>query len=331
MRIFIAGGSGVIGRALVPMLVAGGHTVVALTRGADRAASLQALGAEPVLGDVFDQAVLTQQVREARPDVVIHQLTAFGAKTHDPAADPLAETIRIRSEGTRNLVSAVQAAGVTRLITQSISFICSPNPAGLDAQGLSDEATPLYLEGGPAIAPLAHAVAEMERLTLQTPGIDGVVLRYGWFYGPGTNYDAANGAITRGVRKGRLPLVQSSAGLGCGVYSHIAVADAARATLLALDPITPGRAAPGRAATGIYNIVDDEPAPHSVWLPWLANLLNAPAPPTLLEADARAALGDMLVHFMTTQTGASNAKAKRELGWQPQPASWRDGFTSLYS
>ncbi len=326
MRIFIAGGSGVIGRALVPMLVAGGHSVVALTRSPDRAASLRAMGAEPVLGDVFDQAALTQRVVEARPDVAIHQLTAFGAKTHDPAADPLAETLRIRIEGTRKLVGALQAAGVKRLITQSISFICSPDPAGLDAKGLSDEATPLYLEGGPAITPLAQAVAEMERLTLQTPGIDGAVLRYGWFYGPGTNYDAANGPIPRGVRKGRSPLVQTSAGLGTGVYSHIAVADAARATLLALGHVTPDR-----AALGIYNIVDDEPAAHGVWLPWLATLLNSPAPPALLEAEARAALGDMLVHFMTTQTGASNARAKRELGWQPLPASWRDGFTSLYS
>jgi 2-alkyl-3-oxoalkanoate reductase len=321
MRIFIAGGSGVIGRALVPMLVAAGHTVVALTRGADRAASLQAMGAQPVIGDVFDEAVLTPLVREARPDVAIHQLTAFGAKTHNPSADPLAETIRIRQEGTRTLVGALQAAGVKQLITQSISFICSPNPAGLDAQGLSDETTPLYLEGGPAIAPLAKAVAEMERLTLHTPGIAGMVLRYGWFYGPGTNYDAANGSIPRGVRKGRSPLVQSAAGLGAGVYSHIAVADAARATLLAL----------GRADSGIFNIVDDEPAAHGIWLPWLADLLKAPAPPALPEAEARQALGDMLVHFMASQTGASNAKAKRVLGWQPQASSWREGFAALYA
>jgi 2-alkyl-3-oxoalkanoate reductase len=321
MRIFIAGGSGVIGRALIPLLANAGHRVVALTRGADRAASLQAMGAQPVLGDVFDQAALTQAMCEARPDLVMHQLTAFGAKTHDPAADPLAETIRIREEGTRHLVAAMQAAGVGRLITQSISFICSPEPAGLDAQGLSTEATALYLESGPVIAPLAQAVAGMERLTLQTPGINGVVLRYGWFYGPGTNYDAANGPIPRGVRKGRSPLAQSSAGLGCGVYSHVAVADAARATVLAL----------AQAAPGIYNIVDDEPAAHGVWLPWLAGLLLAPSPPAIGETEARAALGDMLAHFMTRQTGASNAKAKRELGWHPQPASWREGFTSLYS
>ncbi len=321
MRIFIAGGSGVIGRALIPLLVNAGHRVVALTRGTDRAAKLLAMGAEPVLGDVFDQAALTQAVCDAQPDVVVHQLTAFGAKTHDPAADPLAETIRIRQEGTGKLVSAMQAAGVGRLITQSISFIGSPEPSGLDAQGLSTETTPLYLEGSPAIAPLARAVAEMERLTLQTPGINGVVLRYGWFYGPDTNYDAAHGPIPRGVRKGRSPLVQSSAGLGCGVYSHIAVADAARATVLAL----------AHAAPGMYNIVDDEPAAHGVWLPWLAGLLHAPSPPALGDAEARAALGDMLVHFMTRQTGASNTKAKRELGWQPQPASWREGFTSLYS
>jgi 2-alkyl-3-oxoalkanoate reductase len=148
-----------------------------------------------------------------------------------------------------------------------------------------------------------------------------VVLRYVWFYGAGTNYDAASGSIPRGVRKGRLPLVRSASGLGCGVYSHIAVADAARATLLAV----------ARAAPGVYNIVDDEPAAHGVWLAWLAARLQAPAPPEMAHDAARQALGDMLVHFMCTQTGASNAKAKRELGWQPDPASWRAGFAALYS
>ncbi len=320
MRIFIAGGSGVIGRALIPLLVGAGHSVVALTRGADRTAALQAQGAEPVLGDVFDGAALTRHVAAARPDVVIHQLTAFGAKTHNPAADPLAETIRIRDEGTRTLVAALQAAGVKRLITQSISFICSPAPSGLDANGLSTEDTPLYLEGSPAISPLAQAVATMERLTLHTPGLLGTVLRYGWFYGNGTNYDPASGATVRAVRKGRSPLVATAAGTGLGVYSYVAVEDAARATLLALHS----------GKTGLYNIVDDEPAPYSIWLPELARLLQAPSPPQIDEATARAAMGDMLVHFMTTQTGASNAKARRELGWQAQPASWRQGFAALY-
>lgn len=321
MRIFIAGASGVIGRSLVPLLLTHGHTVVALTRGADRAAALQAMGAEPVLGDVFDEAALARLVAAAAPDVVMHQLTAFGAKTHDPAADPLAETIRIRDEGTRKLVAAAQAAGVKRLITQSISFICSPAAAGLNAAGLATEDTPLYLDGGPAIAPLAQAVATLERLTLHTPGVQGTVLRYGWFYGPGTNYDPASGATVRAVRKGRAPLVSSALGTGRGVYSYIDVADAARATLLALHS----------GKTGLYNIVDDEPAAHGTWLPELARLLHAPAPPQMDEAAARAAMGDMLVHFMTTQTGASSAKAQRELGWQPRPASWRDGFRNLYS
>jgi 2-alkyl-3-oxoalkanoate reductase len=319
MRIFIAGGSGVIGRALVPLLVADGHTVVALTRGADRAAALAAAGAQPVLGDIYDTDGLARHMRQARPDVVLHQLTAFGAKTHDPAADPLQETIRIRTEGTRSLVAAMQLTGARRLVTQSISFISSPDPAGLDGHGLSVEATPHFLEGGAAIQPLAQAVQTLEQLTLATPGIAGCVLRYGWFYGRGTNYDP-DGPIARGLRKGRSPLVRSAAGLGRGVYSHIAVQDAAQATLLAIQ----------QSAEGIFNIVDDQPAPHAEWLGWLARHLQAPPPQEIDEAAARAAFGAMLTHFMATQRGASNAKARRELGWQPRWPDWRTGFSSLF-
>ena len=320
MRIFIAGGSGVIGRSLVPMLLAAGHQVTALTRDPGRAAALQAQGAQAVLGDVFDAPGLSGLLCAARPDVVVHQLTAFGVKTNAPGTDPLAETIRIREQGTRHLVAAMQAAQATRLVTQSISFVCSPNPAGLDAQGLTHENTPLYLEGGLAFRPLVDAVAEMERLTLSTPGIAGLVLRYGWFYGEGTHYDPRSGPVARGLQKGRMPLVANAQGAGRGVYSHIAVVDAARATLLALQ----------RQATGIYNIVDDQPVTHQVWMNHLADLLKAPPPAVMPESAARAAMGDMLAYFMTRQPGASNAKAKRELGWQPQLASWRDGFAQLY-
>lgn len=320
MRIFIAGGSGVIGRSLVPLLLAAGHQVTALTRGPERAAALQVQGAQPVLGDVFDAPALTELMCAARPDVVVHQLTAFGAKTNPPGTDPLAQTIRIREQGTRHLVAAMQAAKAKRLITQSISFVCSPRPAGLNAQGLTHENTPLYLEGGLAFRPLVDAVANMERLTLATPGIEGLVLRYGWFYGEGTNYDPSTGPLPRGLQKGRLPLIADAQGVGRGVYSHIAVADAARATLLALQ----------RQATGIYNIVDDQPALHRDWMNHLADLLKAPPPAVMPEAAARAATGDMLAYFMTHQPGASNAKAKRELGWQPQLASWRDGFAQLF-
>lgn len=307
MKIFLAGGSGAIGRLLVPMLVEAGHEVVAMTRSPERAASLEAMGAAPVICDVFGVARLTELVARAAPDTIIHQLTAFGATD----ADPLAETIRVRIEGTRNLVQAARAAGAKRFLAQSISFICSP--AG---DGLTDETTPLYLDAPDAIRPLAEAVAELERQTLQTSGLEGVVLRYGWFYGPGTNYDPDGGSIPRSVRKGRSPIV----GDGAGTYSFIHVEDAARATMDALD----------RAQPGIYNIVDDEPARLREWLPVVAKLLNAPAPSRMDESAARASFGDVLVYIMNEQRGASNAKAKRELGWQPRIRSWRDGFGALY-
>jgi nucleoside-diphosphate-sugar epimerase len=304
---FIAGGSGAIGRALVPMLVEEGHRVVALTRSTDRAAALDAMGAVPVVGNVFEIEKLVEHVANAEPDIVIHQLTAFGS-TH---ADPLAATIRVRTEGTRNLVTAARAAGARRFVAQSISFICSPS-----GTGLTNEATPLYLDAPDAIRPLAEAVAELERQTLHTDGMDGVVLRYGWFYGPGTNYDPA-GSIPRSIRNGRAPIV----GEGAGAYSFIHIDDAARATMKALT----------RAKPGIYNIVDDDPVRLSEWLPVVAQLLHAPAPSHMDESAARQSLGDLLVYIMNEQRGASNAKARRELEWEPRIRSWREGFRLIYT
>ena len=174
----------------------------------------------------------------------------------------------------------------------------------------------MYLDAPDAIRPLAEAVAELERRTLHADGMEGVVLRYGWFYGPGTNYDPA-GSIPRSIRNGRAPIV----GEGAGTYSFIHVDDAARATLQALT----------RARPGIYNIVDDEPARLSEWLPFVAKLLGAPAPSRIDASAARQSLGDMLVYIMNEQRGASNAKAKRELGWEPRLRSWREGFKAIYS
>lgn len=307
MNIFIAGGSGAIGRQLVPMLVQEGHQVVAMTRTEEGAARLQAMGARPVLGNVFDKDRLATLVEQAEPEIVIHQLTAFGAKD----ADPLAETIRVRTEGTRNLIAAAQKSTARRFITQSISFICTPVKGGL-----TDENTPLYLSAPPAIQPLAQAVADMESQTVHCSGMKGIVLRYGWFYGPGTNYDPAD-AIPRAIKKGRMPIV----GEGNGTYSFVHVRDAALATMKALTHGEPG----------IYNIVDDAPAKLSEWLPFVANLLDAPAPAKMDEALAREKLGDMLVYIFNEQSGASNLKAKKVLSWAPSPSSWRAGFKSLYT
>lgn len=307
MKVFIAGGSGAIGRSLVPMLVREGHHTIAMTRSPDRAASLEAMGVQAVVADVYNLPRLTEALVAAKPDVVIHQLTAFGATD----ADPLAETLRVRTEGTRNLVAAAQAAGATRFIAQSISFVCTPLP-----NGLATEEAPLYLDGPGQIGPLAKAVAELESRTLNAEGMEGIVLRYGWFYGPGTNYDPAD-VIPRAIRKGKMPLV----GDGAGTYSFIHVDDAAAATVCALT----------RGAPGIYNIVDDDPAPLRIWLPVAASLLNAPAPQHTDAETVRAKLGDLMVYIYNEQPGASNAKAKRDLAWQPQLKSWRDGFRKIYA
>ena len=303
MNIFIAGGTGAIGRVLVPLLVNAGHKVVALTRSADRTSQLEQMGAVPVVGDVYDEARLARLVAESGAEVVIHQLTAFGTKD----GDPYAETIRLRIEGTRSLIAAARAARVRRFIAQSISFVCSPT-----GSGLTDEATPLYLDAPPAVRALVEAVASLERQTL---GVGGTVLRYGWFFGPGTSWDS-QGAIPRAIREGNYPLV----GAGAGAYSFIDLRDAAAATVKAL----------AREADGVYNIVNDAPARFSEWLPFAAKLLGAPAPAHEDETSARKRVGDMRVYYMNEQRGASNAKAKRVFNWRPAFPSWRTGFEALY-
>jgi nucleoside-diphosphate-sugar epimerase len=308
MNIFIAGGTGAIGRVLVPLLVDAGHKVVALTRSADRTSQLAQMGAVPAVGDVYDEARLARLVAESGAEVVIHQLTAFGTKD----GDPYAETIRVRVEGTRKLIAAARAARARRFIAQSISFMCSP--AG---SGLTDEETPLHLDAPPAVRALAEAIASLERQTLGADGMSGTVLRYGWFYGPGTSYDPEEGTIPRAIRSGTMPIV----GAGAGTYSFINLRDAAAATVGIL----------AHEASGIYNIVDDSPVRLSEWLPFAAKLLAAPAPGRMDEAQARQKLGDMRVYYMNEQRGASNAKAKRELNWQPAFPSWRAGFEALFS
>ncbi len=308
MNVFIAGGSGAIGRQLVPMLVEAGHHVVAMTRSPEGAALLDSMGAAAVIGNVFDEVRLDQLVERAEPEVVIHQLTAFG--TTD--GDPFAETIRVREQGTRNLVAAARRAKARRFVAQSISFICAPTE-----EGLTDEETPLYLDAPhEAIRRLARSVSELEHRTVHCGSMDGVVLRYGWFYGPGTDYDPA-GAIPRAIKKGRMSIV----GGGDGTYSFIHVRDAAVATTRALTC----------GAPGIYNIVDDAPARLGDWLPVAAKLLGAPAPGHLSADAAREKLGDMLVYVFNEQSGASNRKARKVLGWEPSISSWRTGFEELYA
>jgi 2-alkyl-3-oxoalkanoate reductase len=307
VNLFIAGGTGAIGRSLVPLLVDAGHKVTALTRSPERTSQLAQMGAVPVVGDVYDAARLARLVAESEAEIVIHQLTAFGTTT----GDPYAETIRVRIEGTRSLIAAARAARVRRFIAQSISFMCSPS-----GSGLTDEQTPLYLDAPPAVRALAEAIASLEQQTLNASGMSGTVLRYGWFYGPGTSWDP-DGFIPRAIRAGTYPIV----GAGAGTYSFINLRDAAAATLRVL----------ARDATGIYNIVDDSPVRLSEWLPFVAKLLAAPAPGHEDVASARKRIGDMRVYYMNEQRGASNAKATRQFNWRPAFPSWRAGFEALYA
>ena len=197
------------------------------------------------------------------------------------------------------------------MLFRSISFMCSPS-----GSGLTDEETPLYLDAPPAVRALAEAIASLESQTLDANGMSGIVLRYGWFYGPGTSYDP-EGTIPRAICEGTMPIV----GAGAGTYSFINLRDAAAATVKIL----------AHEASGIYNIVDDSPVRLSEWLPVAAKLLGAPAPDHMDEALARRQLGDMRVYYMNEQRGASNAKAKRNFNWRPAFPSWRAGFEALYS
>lgn len=308
MRVFIAGATGVIGRQLVPLLVREGHAVTGMTRSPTHADWLRAVGATPLTLDVYDGAALTAAVIAAAPEVVLHELTALPAR-FDPKDDQTyAATNRLRTEGTRHLLAAARAAGARRFIAQSISFLTAP-----EGPSVLDETAPPYLRApGPFGAAIAAAL-DLERQVTTTEGLAGIVLRYGVLYGPGTAY-AADGATAAEVRRRRYPIV----GAGSGVFSFLHVADAAGITARALE----------RGAPGVYNAVDDAPAPMRDWLPVYARALGAPAPLTVPRALARLLAGDVAVHFATTQRGASNAKAKRALEWQPRLATWREGFAT---
>ncbi len=308
MKVFLAGASGAIGQQLVPLLIEAGHSVSGISRTQAGAATLRARGAGAEVCDVYDDERLAAVVRDAKPDAVIHQMTAIPAMMHPRRiARDMAATNRLRESGTTLLMDVALAAGARRFIAQSISFIYAPGDA---APATEDQ--PLYLDAPRNYRPMIEAVQACERTTLETPGIEGTVLRYGYFYGPGTIY-AVDGSFTEGVRRGRIPLV----GAGRGVYSFIHIRDAATATVAALD-----------VTGGIYNIVDDDPAPVSEWLPYFAGLLGAKVPMRVPAILGRIVGGSYLSYLMNEQRGASNALAKSKLGWQPLFPSWRTGFAA---
>jgi len=310
MKIFVAGATGAIGRRLVPLLVAGGHDVTGTTRKQTHVDAIRAAGAQPVVVDALNRDAVIAAIREARPEVVIHQLTAIPARLNLRKFDEeFAQTNRLRMEGTDNLIAGARAAGVRRFIAQSYAAWPYARVGSL----VKTEDDPLDTDPPEKMRDSLDAIRHLEAavLDLAKDGMTGIVLRYGGFYGPGTSL-GKDGSTVEEVRKRHFPLVSGAN----GIWSFIHIDDAAQATLAAVE----------RGAHGIYNITDDEPAPVSEWLPALAADLGAPPPMHLPRFIARLAVGKHGLIMMTEIRGASNAKAKRELGWTPRWASWRSGF-----
>jgi nucleoside-diphosphate-sugar epimerase len=303
MRVFVAGATGVIGRRLIPRLVEDRHDVAGMSRSPERAASLKTMGAIPVVCDVYDQARLHAVLGDSPSDVVVHLLTDLPAR-HNPRGGTPA-TNRLRREGTRNLLNAARAAGTQRIIAESIAFLYRPgSPAPK-----SEKDAP-WLDAPGSFAETVLAVVDLEQQVVQAPSLNGIILRFGWLYGPGTWY-APEGSIAHDVHSRRYPVV----GEGRGIWSFLHVDDAAGAVLAALT----------RGQPGIFNIVDDDPAPMHTWLPAFAKAIGAPDAAHMSNS-AATAVSSASFSIASQLPGASNAKAKRELGWRPQYPSWRSGF-----
>jgi nucleoside-diphosphate-sugar epimerase len=316
MKVFVAGATGVLGRALVPQLVARGHEVVGMTRTASKEDLLRSLGASPVVADALDPDAVAQAVASAEPEVIVHQLTALSGpmRARDmrrPDRSLAAITTnRLRIEGTDHLLAAGRAVGARRFVAQSFAafgFARTGGPVQAEADPLANVPA--------AFRPGLEAILHLEQAVTAIECGEGLVLRYGGFYGPGTGISLAQDAVMAGpIRKRRFPLV----GDGGGVWSFVHIEDAAVATAAAVEHGQPG----------IYNVVDDEPAPVREWLPVLASALGAKRPRRVPRWLARLAAGEMATVMMTDVRAASNAnaKAKRELGWQLRYPSWRLGF-----
>jgi nucleoside-diphosphate-sugar epimerase len=306
VRVFVAGASGVIGPPLVSRLKEGGHEVVAMTRTPEKAQTLRERGCEPVVCDALDAEGVAEAIAAARPDALIHHLTDIPQEINPRRAGrDFAANDRIRTEGTANLVAGAKAAGVRRVVAQSVAFFYAPGDPPVKS-----EDDPLFVEAAPPFDRSVEALLSLEGAVRETEGIDGVVLRFGFWYGPGTTY-ARDGSTARQVAKRRFPLV----GDGGGMFSFIHVDDVAAATVAALE-----------APPGTYNVTDDDPAPVRDWLPAYAEALGAPAPRRVPRWLARLVAGPYAVYLMTGLSGASNEKAKRDLNWTPQHPTWRDGF-----
>jgi nucleoside-diphosphate-sugar epimerase len=308
MRVFLAGGTGAVGRYLLPLLIENGHEVVALVRTAEKARAVEASRAKAAIADALDGEALTAAIAGVEPEVIIHQLTALtGIGSLRRFDENFALTNRLRNEVTDTMLAAARRVGARRFIAQSF---CGW-PFAREGGPVKTENDPLDPDPPASFRRTLAAIRHLESAVAGAGDLQGLALRYGFFYGPGTGI-AKDSPLVGIVRKRKMPIV----GSGAGVWSFIHIDDAAHAALAAIE----------RGDPGIYNIVDDEPAPVSIWLPALAEAVGAKRPWRVPAWLARLDIGDGGVSMMTKARGGSNAKAKRELGWQPIYPSWRCGF-----
>ena len=310
MRVFVAGASGAMGGRLLPLLVSAGHSVVGLTRIPARAESIRRVGAEATIADALNRAAIVKAVAGAKPDVIVHEMTSLRAANDLRRVErSFTLTNRLRTEGLQNLLAVARQTGTPRIVAQSFCGWPYARAGG----PVKSEEDPLDPEPPRELRRTLEAIRYLERTVTDSSEIDGVVLRYGAFYGRGTGL--FDGPLIDQLRRRRVPLI----GNANGWWSFLRVDDAAAATAVAAE----------RGAAGIYNIVDDEPAPVREWLPALAAALGARPPRHIPKWLARIGAGAHSVAMMTEARAGSNAKAKRELLWQPAHPSWRQGFTEV--
>jgi nucleoside-diphosphate-sugar epimerase len=315
MKVFLAGATGALGSNLVPQLVARGHEVVGMTRSASKQNLVRSLGARPVVADALDPDAVARAVTAAEPEVIVHQLTALSGPMslrdarHPDRSAAATMTNRLRTEATDHLLAAGRTVGARRVVAQSFGAFRFARRGG----PVLTEADPLEPDPPGALRAVQAGYHYLETAVTSIEWGEGLALRYGGFYGPGTGLSLAPDAVmAAAIRKRRLPII----GDGGGVWSHIHIEDAAAATVVAIE----------RGEPGVYNIVDDEPVPVREWLPVVASALNAKPPRRVPRWLGRMAAGEMATIMMTEVRGASNAKAKRALDWQPRYARWRDGL-----
>jgi 2-alkyl-3-oxoalkanoate reductase len=313
MKILVAGATGAVGQRLVPQLVDAGHTVVGTTRDPARAAVLRDRGAEATVVDGLDRNAIDEAVRRAEPEVIVNQMTSLASmgsnmRKFDRYFD---KTNQLRTAGTANLLAAARVVGARRFVTQSYGSWNNLRE-GTSAKTEADPLDPNPVKGS---VQTARAIVEQEAMMAEANDIETVVLRYGNFYGPGTSISTDNGGFTlEAIRRRRFPIV----GRGTGVWSFTHIDDVAGSTVIAVTA----------TQQGVFNVVDDEPAPVAVWMPYLCRAIGAKPPLRLPRWMGWLAGGPLLVSMMESIRGADNAKAKHDLGWVPRWATWRDGFNS---